>query len=263
MSHVEFQDLVAIMAKLRGPGGCPWDREQTHSSLSGHLIEEAYEVVDSIEQGDDDHLREELGDLLLQIVFHAQIAAERGAFDIDDVAAAIAEKLRRRHPHIYAADPDAESDVTQAADVIRNWEAIKEGEGKYADSRLDGIPRSLPALFRSYKMQKKMADVGFDWPDKAGVVAALETEAEEYRQALRGDGDLREEIGDMLFMLGNVARHHGIEPEAALRAANDKIEGRWRYMEREAAAAGRRLDEMTMDEKESLWQQAKEEESKV
>ncbi len=260
MSHLAFEDLVAVMARLRGPQGCPWDREQTHVSLSGHLIEEAYEVVDAIEQSDDDHLQEELGDLLLQIVFHAQIAAERGAFDIDDVAAGIAEKLRRRHPHIYQTKTEAGPYITQAEDVTRNWEVIKEDEGKYADSRLGGIPRSLPALFRSYKMQKKMADVGFDWPDKAGVIEALETETREYRQALEGDGDLREEIGDMLFMLGNVARHHGIEPEAALRAANDKIEARWRYMEQAAAIAGRRLADMTMDEKEDLWGEAKSQE---
>lgn len=255
MSHATFEELVAIMARLRGPGGCPWDREQTHASLAGHLIEEAYEVVDAIDHGDDAHLREELGDLLLQIVFHAQIAADRGAFDIDDVAADLSAKLRRRHPHIYQA-----VEVGNADDVVRNWETIKEGEGKYAESRLSGIPRSLPALFRSYKMQKKMADVGFDWPDRAGVVEALDAETEEYKQALRGDGDLREEIGDMLFMLGNVARHHGIEPEAALRSANDKIERRWRYMEQAAAAAGRRLDDLTLDEQEDLWQKAKSEE---
>ena len=255
METDNLRKLGEIMAGLRAPGGCPWDIEQTHDSLKNHLIEEAYEVVDAIEHGDDEHLKEELGDLLLQVFFHAQIAADRGAFTIDDVAGGISEKLVRRHPHIFA---DGEANTPE--DVSRNWEVVKESEGKYDESRLAGIPRSLPALLRAYKTQKKMAGAGFDWPDTASLTAAMNEEAEELAKAMAGDGDIREEIGDMLFMLTNVARQQGIEPEGALRAAIAKVERRFRYMERKAAESGSRLEDMTLENQDKLWDEAKEEE---
>ncbi len=258
-----FEELVDIMARLRGPDGCPWDNEQTHDTLKRHLIEESYEVVEAIDQGDDAHLQEELGDLLLQIVFNAEIAAARGAFDIDDVVNGLNEKLTRRHPHIFDGPTTGQPapQVKTSEDVMRNWEIIKKDEeGKYNDSRLSGVPRALPALLRAYKVQRKMADVGFDWQDESSLMAAFDAETEELKRAANGDGDLSEEIGDMLFMLTNIARFKGIEPEGALRTAINKIEKRFRFMERAADAAGRRLDQMTLDEQEGLWQKAKIEE---
>lgn len=252
MPQDNFKELVEIMARLRGPGGCPWDNEQTHDSLKRHLIEESYETVEAIEGGDDEHLKEELGDLLLQIVFHAQIAADRGAFDIGDVIAGLNEKLRRRHPHIYG-NGDAET----AEDVIKGWEAIKAGEGKYDESLLSGIPAALPALLKAYKIQKKLAGVGFDWPDTDSLMPAFDAEIEEFKQAVAGDGDIPEEIGDILFMLANVSRQYGVEPESALAAANKKVEARFRLMEKYAAEAGKDLKDMTLDEQEELWQRAK------
>jgi tetrapyrrole methylase family protein / MazG family protein len=252
----EFDELVSIMARLRGPDGCPWDREQTHDSLKRHVIEEAHEVVEAIEHGDDAHLREELGDLLLQIVFHAQMAADRGAFDIEDVAAGLNEKLKRRHPHIFGGGT-----AETAAEVADNWEIIKKDEEfKYDESRLEGIPRSLPGLFRAFKIQKKMASAGFDWDDAASLIKAFDSEIDEFRRSLNGDGNLKEEIGDMLFMLANIARQKGIEPEEAMRAANNKVERRFRYMEKAAEKEDRSLDDMTLTEQDMLWEQAKKEE---
>lgn len=252
----EFDELVSIMARLRGPDGCPWDREQTHDSLKRNLIEEAHEVVEAIEHGDDGHLKEELGDLLLQIVFHAQMAADRGVFDIDDVVAGINEKLRRRHPHIFG-----DGDAATAAAVAENWEKIKKVEEfKYEESRLDGIPKSLPALFRAFKIQKRMAAAGFDWDNTESLVAAFDSEIDEFRRSLDGDGNKREEIGDMLFMLANIARQKGIEPEEAMRAANNKVERRFRSMEKAACNKGRTLDEMSLEEQDKLWEKAKREE---
>lgn len=252
MANESFAELVGIMAQLRGEGGCLWDREQTHNTLKRHLIEESYETVDAIDGGDDAHLKEELGDLLLQIVFHAQIAADRGAFDIDDVISGINEKLRRRHPHIYSG-----ADVETTDDVVRGWEAIKAGEGKYDESLLAGIPGSLPALLKAYKIQKKLAIVGFDWRDLESLMPAFDAEIVEFKQALAGNGDIPEEIGDILFMLANVARQFGVEPESALNAANKKVETRFRLMEKYASKAGKNLKDMSLDEQEELWEKAK------
>jgi tetrapyrrole methylase family protein/MazG family protein len=219
------------------------------------VIEEAYEVVDAIDRGQDEDISEELGDLLLQVVFQAQIASDRDAFDIEDVAGKLVAKLKRRHPHIFSI---AEAET---ADEVRcNWHKIKEAEGKYDKSLLTGIPRDLPALFRAYKIQKKMEAAGFDWEDEAALTAAVEAEADELRRALAGDGDIREEIGDMLFMLANIARRRGVEPEDALRYTNRKIEARFRFMEKRAAEAGAKLADLSLAEQEELWQEAKREE---
>ena len=253
MSEHRFDELVEIMARLRGPDGCPWDREQTHESLSRHVIEEAYELVEAIEHGDDMHLKEELGDLLLQIVFHAQIAADRQAFTIDDVITDLNKKLVRRHPHIF---DKAKAETPE--DVSRVWEEIKrDDEGKYKESRLEGIPGSLPALLRAGKVQKRMVTAGFDWEAEEDVLAALLDEAGELQQALRGEGDIREEIGDILFMLVNVARRLDIEPEAALRTATTKAENRFKFMEREADRQDQKLEDMTLEEQDRLWEEAK------
>ena len=243
------------MEKLRSPGGCPWDRKQTHRSLLPYLIEETYEVVDAVEKGDDRELREELGDLLLQVVFHSQIAKERGAFTIDDVVDSIAKKLIHRHPHVFGE----REDIKTAEDVNREWEKLKEKEGKVKESILDGVPRSMPALERAYKLQKKAAKVGFDWKDFEGIKEKLIEELSEIEEELKkGNREkIEEEVGDLLFMAVNLARFLGVHPEVALRKANEKFEKRFRYMEKRAKEEGKDLREMSLDEMESLWQEAK------
>jgi tetrapyrrole methylase family protein/MazG family protein len=248
-----FEDLVEIMMTLRGPNGCPWDREQTHASLKRHLIEEAYEVVEAIDGGDAKHLEEELGDLLLQIVFHAQIAAENGDFDISDVLEVIVNKLLGRHPHIFG-DKEAET----PEDVMVHWDEAKRKEGK--SKILGGVPRSLPALLYAYKVQKKAARVGFDWEEKAHVMDKLLEEVEEFKEVcLEGQGQERseEEIGDILFTIVNVARHNGVDPESALRKTIKKFQHRFEYVEQQAEIKQIPLTDMPLEEKEILWQEAK------
>ncbi len=243
------------MEKLRSPEGCPWDRKQTHESLLPYLLEETYEVVDAVKKGNDEELKEELGDLLLQVVFHSQIAKERGAFDIKDVVDAISKKLIHRHPHVFG---DRE-DIKTAEDVNREWERLKEKEGKKKESFLDGIPESMPALERAYKLQKRAAKVGFDWENFDGIKKKLIEELSEIEAELkRGDREkLEEEVGDLLFMAVNLARFLGIHPEIALRKANEKFERRFHHIEERAKEMGKNLEEMTLDEMEALWQEAK------
>ncbi len=250
-----FRDLIDVMEKLRSPEGCPWDRKQTHESLLPYLLEETYEVIDAVKKGKDEDLREELGDLLLQIVFHSQIAKERGVFDIEDVVDSIVRKLINRHPHVFG---DRE-DIKTAEDVNREWEKLKEKEGKKKESLLDGIPESMPALERAYKLQKKAAKVGFDWEGFEGIKEKLIEELSEIEEELkRGDREkLEEEVGDFLFMAVNLARFLGVHPEIALRRANEKFEKRFRYMEKRAKDKGKELKEMSLDEMETLWQEAK------
>ena len=251
-----------IADRLRRPDGCPWDREQTHESLRKHLLEEAYEVYDALERGATPALAEELGDLLLQVVLHAQLAAEAGVFDLTDVHAAIARKIVRRHPHVFG-DAVAET----AADVLRQWERIKavERADAAADAEeagtgaLDGISQSLPALAASQEMQERAAALGYDWPDIEGVLDKVAEELGELARA-EGDEDRREEFGDLLLVTVNVGRKLGIETEGALRAANDKFRRRFRRVERMVAerdVAIRDLDFATLDE---LWDAAKAEE---
>jgi MazG family protein len=251
-----------ISARLRRPDGCPWDREQTHTSLRKHLLEEAYEVYDALEAGATPALAGELGDLWLQIVLHAQLAAEAGIFDLADVQAAIAAKIVRRHPHVFG---DAEART--AADVNRQWERIKADErAEAADatdalvaSALDGISSSMPALAASQEMQERAANLGYDWPTIEGVLDKVAEEAEELRQAAT-DRELAEEFGDLLFVLVNVARRHGIEAEAAVRAANAKFRRRFGSVERAAAARGVALRDLDFDALDALWDAAKAEE---
>jgi tetrapyrrole methylase family protein / MazG family protein len=252
--HHSWQDLVELMARLRQ--SCPWDRQQTHASLVPYLIEETYEVVDAIEGRNDGDLCEELGDLLLQIVFHAQLAAERGKFSVADVIDALSNKMIRRHPHVFG--DQAASDVAQ---VWENWEKLKSQEpaGLARPSKLDGIPKGLGGLQRAQKMQEKAARIGFDWPDVAGVQAKLTEELGELEEA-RAAADprrVREEVGDVMFTLVNLSRALDVDAEGALRDANEKFRRRFTFMERRAADAGKLLKEMSLDELEGLWQLAK------
>jgi tetrapyrrole methylase family protein/MazG family protein len=253
-----------ISARLRLPDGCPWDREQTHETLRNHLLEEAYEVYDALGAGATPALAEELGDLLLQVVLHAQLAAEEGVFDLTDVNAAIASKIVRRHPHVFA---DAE--VRTSSDVNRQWERIKADEraGTETDpaspaerkGALDGVSRILPALAASQEMQERAANIGYEWPSVDGVLNKVAEELAELRAAPTAP-EKAEEYGDLLFVLVNVARWHGIEAEAALRAANDKFRRRFASVERQAAERGVALRDLDFAALDALWDTAKTEE---
>jgi MazG family protein len=250
-----IDQLRDIIAKLRSSGGCPWDREQTHATLRAGLIEEAYEVVEAINTGDDANLREELGDLLLQPIFHAQIAAEEGRFDFDDVARGIVEKLIRRHPHVFGDDRCADS-----TEVLRKWDDIKRAEkGSVATSALDGISGGLPALLRAEKVQKKAARVGFDWSEIAPVVAKIREELAEVEAELPGGSDVRieEEIGDLLFAVVNLARKLKVDGETALQRATDKFDARFRAIETLARERGLALEKLTLAELDTLWEEVK------
>jgi tetrapyrrole methylase family protein/MazG family protein len=246
-----FAELVRTVATLRGPDGCPWDREQDHMSLRKNVIEEAYEVVEAIEAGSAGALTEELGDLLLQIALHAQIASEAGRFDIDDVTAGIVTKLRRRHPHIFGTVEVADSD-----EVIANWEAIKREE-KGDEGLLESVPESLPALLRAQKISRRVAHEGFDWEDVEDVWEKVHEEIDELKAARAGTPDVVEEIGDVLFTMVNVARKLGVEAETALRGACDKFARRYASMEELAQARGTSLAELETSQMEELWTQVK------
>ncbi|HEY8586575.1 MAG TPA: nucleoside triphosphate pyrophosphohydrolase [Rhodanobacter sp.] len=256
-----LEDLLAIMARLRDPQeGCPWDVRQDFASIAAYTIEEAYEVADAIDRADWDDLRDELGDLLLQVVFHAQMAAERGLFEFADVAHAISAKMLRRHPHVFG-------DVRYAdlAEQMRAWEEIKTAEraakGELVDhSALAGISSGMPEWKRAQKLQQRAAATGFEWPDAEPVLAKLVEEVEEVRAEFAHGKDparLEDEIGDVLFVMVNLARHAGVDFSQALRHANAKFERRFRQMEQLAAADGQAFDECTLEAQEQLWQRAK------
>ena len=259
----EVDDLLAIMARLRDPvSGCPWDREQTFATIAPYTIEEAYEVADAIDRRDYDHLRDELGDLLLQVVFHARMAEEAGLFGFGDVVAAICDKLTRRHPHVFA-DKVIESTAEQSA----SWEVLKAAEraqrGDEDRSALAGIARGMPEWQRALKLQKRAARVGFDWPDVTPVFDKLHEEIEEVRAEFADGSDpdrLTDEIGDVLFVCVNLARHANVDVSRALRHANVKFERRFRRMEEFAAAADELLAGYTLAEQDALWNRAKAEE---
>ncbi len=260
-----FDNLVSIMARLRAPGGCPWDREQTYASLAQYLLEEAYEAFDAIheadETGDTTNLREELGDLLLQVVFHSTIAAEKGDFTVDEVAGGVSQKLVLRHPHVFGDEV-----LERAQDVLDNWDTLKANERKASGktekakvSILEDVPVHFPALLESLKLTKKAAKVGFDWPDTDMVFEKLEEEVAELKSAIEEDSSegIDEEIGDLLFVLANLARHLHIEPETALKRTNRKFRRRFRYIEDELKRTGRSLEESDLEEMDSLWNAAK------
>jgi MazG family protein len=263
--------LIEIMRRLREPGsGCPWDLEQTFATIAPYTIEEAYEVADAISRGDMGDLKDELGDLLLQVVYHAQMANEQGSFDFGEVVRAITAKMIRRHPHVFG------DDAARSAGAAKGfWERAKAAEkaerGKSeAVGLLDAVPLALPALTRAVKLQGKAAEVGFDWPSLKPVVDKLKEELGELEAALaredlheRSRAHIEEEFGDMLFVLANVARHLRIDPEAALRSANAKFERRFRYIERQLAAKGKRPTDSSLEEMDALWNQAKREEGKT
>jgi MazG family protein len=254
-----FEALRALSARLRAPDGCPWDREQSLETLKTYIIEEAYEAVDAISDGDAPMIAAELGDLLFQIVFAAQIADEQGLFDIDDVCRGIGAKMVRRHPHVFG-----DVEVSGASEVVRNWEAIKARE-KRAGGALAGVPRQLPALLKALRITEKAAAVGFDWERANDVVAKLEEEVAELKAEIvpgRASGaapseGLREELGDVLFVMANLARQLGVDPEAALQAANEKFTRRFESMEQQARQRGATLAALDMPELETLWKRAK------
>ena len=249
--------LVTIMVRLRGPDGCPWDREQTHQSLKSYLIEEAYEALDAIDRQDDEDLRDELGDVLLQIVFHAQLARENGRFTLDDVAAATSEKLIRRHPHVFG-----NAAANTPGQVADNWEAIKLQEKREKGlnpSILNGIPGHLPALLRARRIQERAARSGFDWTGTDEVIEKVREELEEFLEAWQ-DADLKgveEEIGDVFFSLVNLARFLKVCPEDALRKTIGKFEDRFRFIERELGKQGKSPQNASLEEMDRLWEASK------
>ena len=256
----DIATLLRIMARLRDPdGGCPWDLEQDFSSIAPYTIEEAYEVADAIDRNDLAELKDELGDLLLQVVFHAQMASEQGAFGFADVVAAISGKMLRRHPHVFG---DARAD--SAGQVLANWEQIKQREraeaGDADTSALAGIARGLPEWQRAMKLQKRAARTGFEWPGTAPVLEKLREEIDEVQAELDGGGSqarLEEEIGDVLFVCANLARHAGVDVGSALRRANHKFERRFRAMEALAATRGQHMPALELEQQEALWQEVK------
>jgi MazG family protein len=267
-----FDDLVQLMARLRSPEGCPWDREQTYETLAPMLLEEAYEAFEAVEEAREGRpleLRDELGDLLFQIVFYAQVAAERAEFTIRDVTEAIHSKMVRRHPHVFG-DEQAED----AAEVLRNWEAIKAAEKRAAgkdekganSSLLDGVSLKTPALMEAHQLSTKAARVGFDWQRIEDIFVKLHEEIDELRAAIHSHKEseteadkarVREELGDLLFAVTNIARHLQVEPEAALKSTNRKFRRRFKHIEEGLKARGRSLDAATLEEMEELWQEAK------
>jgi MazG family protein len=249
--------LLDVMARLRAPeGGCPWDLEQDFRTIAPYTIEEAYEVADAIERGDMGALKAELGDLLFQVVFHARMAEEIGAFDFTAVAEAIAEKMRRRHPHVFGG-----AGLRTAAEQMESWERQKAEErlAKGATSLLDDVPLALPGMTRAVKLQKRAARVGFDWTDIADVLAKLEEETRELAAAAatRDPDAVEDEFGDLMFVVANVARHLDVDPEAAIRRANEKFRRRFLHIERRLAAAGKTLEAAGLEEMEALWTEAK------
>lgn len=250
----EFDQLVDVMARLRAPGGCPWDQEQTHASIRKYVIEEAYEVAEAIDDGNPRELCTELGDLLLQVVFHARMAEETGSFAIGDVCRAVVDKLERRHPHVFG-----DVGVADASEVARNWEEIKADERGPDASVIDGVPKALPALQRAERISEKASRIGFDWPDAEAVVEKLDEERGELAEAMASGEPERiaEELGDVLFTVANLARKLGLEPEQALGRAVDRFDARFRQVESAARDAGEDLGALGPDALEARWQAAK------
>ena len=254
----KFERLVALMSRLRGPGGCPWDREQTFDSIKQYTLEETYEVLDAIDRRDWSGLTEELGDFMLQAVFYAQMAQEEGKFTISDSLDAICEKLIRRHPHIFGdAVANTPDDVKVRWDQIKDEEKKQRGEGP--KPLLASVPRNMPALVEAQQIASKAAGVGFDWENVEQVIAKLHEELDELRRAREGRNaaEMADELGDMLFVIVNIARFLKVDPEQALRGTNAKFRRRFGYVEEQLAGRGRKLTDAHIDEMEALWQEAK------
>ncbi len=251
-----INELTTIMATLRSSQGCPWDREQTHTTLKPYLIEETFELIDAIDMGDDCLLVEELGDVLLQVVFHCQLAQEENRFDLQSVAQCCCEKLIRRHPHVYG-----QSQVKNTTEVLKQWEEIKQGEKNTLNqpSLLDGIPKSLPVLIRSEIIQKKAAQVGFDWKTDKDIINKIEEELLEVKAALTSENDIeiQEEIGDLLFAVVNLARFREISAEESIRNSLQKFVKRFKHIESQIQAAGNNFSDYSISDLERLWQNAK------
>ncbi len=252
MNHTAFQQLVDIMAKLRSPDGCPWDREQTHDSLKPYLLEEAYEVLETLDDGDFEGLKEELGDLMLQVVFHAQLADEKGRFSIGDVLENINQKLMRRHPHVFG-----QTEIHTAEEQRIHWENLKKKEGKA--SVLDGVPKTFPALLRARRIQQKASTVGFDWEKTEQVWEKVKEEIGELEEVVQTQDTSRieEEFGDLLFALVNLSRFIRVDPENALRRAVDKFTRRFQKVEQTMDAQGKNMKEASLDEMDAVWDRIK------
>lgn len=251
----DLNDLLRIMEILRAPDGCMWDREQDHQSIRRNFIEETYEVCEAIDERDPEHLKEELGDVLLQVVFHTQMEKEKGVFDIGDVADGICKKLIFRHPHIFGT-----VEVGSSEEILRNWDELKRKEKhqKSDTATLESVAKSLPGLIRAEKLQKKAAKVGFDWDGPQGALDKVAEELGEVTQAAQGQGDAEEEIGDLLFAAVNAARHLGVDPERAMEKTCEKFIRRFASMEAQAAAQGETLSALPLEALDALWDRAKE-----
>jgi tetrapyrrole methylase family protein/MazG family protein len=254
-----FQKLLDIMARLRSEKGCPWDKEQTRESLKPFLIEETYEVLEAIDENNPEKIKEELGDLLFQIVFHCQIAKELKEFDINDVLQLITEKMIFRHPHVFG-----EERFETSEEVLKQWEIRKKEEGKLKESILEGIPKEMPALMRAQRLQSRVAKIGFDWKRVEDVLDKLDEEIKEFKFALKrkSQKEIEDELGDLFFVLVNVSRFVGVNPEDALRKTISKFISRFRYVEMRAVEMNKSLSEMTLEEMDKLWDEAKEKEDK-
>lgn len=252
MAKTPIEELLDVMNALLAPDGCPWDREQTHTSLKRYLVEESYEVLEAIDEADMHKLREELGDLLLQVVFHAALAERANQFDFNQVADTVRLKMIHRHPHVFG-----NLEISTSDQVMDHWEGFKRKEGK--KSILEGIPKSMPALLRSYKLQEKAARVGFDWPTVDGAVDKLKEEISEFLQAAEGgtSEERTEEMGDILFAVTNIARMSGIEPEDALQRSNDKFVRRFNYIEEKIRQEGELLEKAGLEKLDRYWDEAK------
>jgi tetrapyrrole methylase family protein/MazG family protein len=251
---MDLDELLKIMSALRGEKGCPWDREQTMESLKPFIVEEAYEVLEAIDEKNPEDVKEELGDLLFQIVFQCQIAREKGDFDMADVIEKIGRKMIARHPHVFG-----DADYKTSAEVLVHWEAQKKREGKQRGSLLEGVPKTLPSLLRAHRLQDRAARVGFDWDKVGDVMKKLDEEIGEFKEAIveKKEDAIEEELGDVLFMLVNISRFIGVNPEDALRKTISKFISRFRYIEMAAADSGRTLSDMPLAEMDALWDEAK------
>lgn len=251
----DVDDLRELIALLRSDNGCPWDREQTHESIRRNFLEETYEACEAIDEGDPEHLKEELGDVLTQVVFHAGIEEDAGRFDLDQVADAVCKKLIYRHPHVFG-----DTEVKDSENVLVNWDQLKRRERRQETtaSVMDSVSKSLPSTWRAEKIQSKAKKVGFDWADTSGAMDKLSEEIAELQEALKTGVGVLEELGDVLFSTVNVARLAGVDPEDALHSSCEKFVSRFRYMEEESMRRGQRLEDMTIDQQEVLYQQGKE-----